>query len=121
MGGTEKRVAAPFPLLAPLFVAGTQLRAVQGRAEAKMDDDEIIAALRACRPRTPVKIAETLDKLYDGGLSQGSMIMFFKRAFPGIPLRLLLDEASSWSRLTSGDLSDDGFNELLKEWIDDGS
>ena len=85
-----------------------------------MNDEEILAALRASRPRSAVELAELLDRLTHGGLSQGSMITYFQRAFPDIPLRVLLD-AGAWRRLSGGGLSDEGFNELLRKWIEGGS
>jgi hypothetical protein len=36
------------------------------------------------------------------------MITYFKRAFPDIPLRTLLDGGGGWSRVGSGALDDDG-------------
>lgn len=42
---------------------------------------------------------------------------YFKRAFPDIPLRALLD-AVAWNRLGRGTLSDEGLNELLRPWLD---
>jgi hypothetical protein len=85
-----------------------------------MNDDEIVAALRASRRRSAVEIAELLDGLTHGGLSQGSIVTYFKRAFPGIPLRVLL-EAGAWRRVSGGGLSDEGLNDLLREWLVDGS
>lgn len=81
-----------------------------------MNDEEIIAALRASRPRSAVELAELLDRLTNGGLSAGTMITFFKRAFPEIPLRVCL-EAAGWKRLGGKGLSDEEFNEFLGEWI----
>lgn len=85
-----------------------------------MTDDEIVAALRASGSVSAVELAELLDDLTNGGLSQGSIITYFKRAFPGIPLRVLLD-AGGWERISGGGLSDAGFNDLLSEWFEDES
>ena len=81
-----------------------------------MTDEEILAAMRACEPRSAVRVAELLDQLYDGGLCESSMVFFFHRAFPDIPFSVLM-KAREWERITNCDLSDDGFNELLREWI----
>ncbi|WNG53419.1 hypothetical protein F0U59_00440 [Archangium gephyra] len=85
---------------------------------APMTDEEILAALRAERGRlTPVELAERLDQLISGKLSQGYIVMFFKRAFPEIPLRVLL-EAGAWARVCGGEgESDAEFNERLRPWL----
>jgi len=82
-----------------------------------MNEEKIVAALRANRRRSAVELADLLDQLTHGGLSQGSMITYFQRAFPDIPLRVLLD-AGAWKRLSDGGLSDEQFNELLRKWIE---
>jgi hypothetical protein len=52
--------------------------------------DAVVAALRSEKGRlTPVELAELLDRLSDGGLSQSMMVTCFKQAFPEIPLRVL--------------------------------
>lgn len=84
-----------------------------------MTDDEILTALRAKRGRAaPVELAELLDTLTGGRLSQTMLVSYFGRAFPDIPLRVLLD-AGGWTRLGDGrgDYSDDGFNDLLRPWL----
>jgi len=43
-------------------------------------------------------------------------VTYFKRAFPDIPLRILLD-AGGWSRVGGGTLSDADFNDLLRPWV----
>lgn len=83
-----------------------------------MTDDEIIIALRAERSRlTAVGLAELLDRLSEGNLSQSLLITVFHRAFPHIPLRVLLD-SGGWHRVSGGGLSDDEFNQLLNPWLD---
>jgi hypothetical protein len=57
-----------------------------------------------------------LDDLTGGRLSQSLMIMSFKRGFPVIPLKVLLD-AGGWSRVTGGGLSDEQFNQLVGPWL----
>lgn len=82
-----------------------------------MGDAEIIEKLRAERKgRTAVELANLLDELTNGGLSQGSMVTFFKRAYRDIPLGVLLD-AGGWMRVSGGGITDEGFNELLGEWL----
>jgi hypothetical protein len=65
---------------------------------------------------SPVELATLIDELTDGGLSQGTMIMRFKEAFPDIPLRVLLD-AGGWNRVSGGSLTDEEFNALLAPWL----
>lgn len=83
-----------------------------------MNDDEIIHMLRENAERlTPVELALTLDGVAPGGLTQGSFVMYFKRAFPWIPLGVLLD-ASAWGRLRGGlGFADAELNERLKTWL----
>ena len=84
-----------------------------------MNDEEILSALRSEQGRlNAVELAELLNTLTNGGLSQGAIITYFKRAFPGIPLRVLI-EAGGWKRVRSGGdgLSDDDFNGLLGPWL----
>lgn len=82
-----------------------------------MNDDDVVARLRSEADRlTAVQMAEFLGTLAPEGLSQGTVVMFFHRAFPMIPLRTLLD-ASGWSRVSGGDMSDDDFNRVLRPWI----
>jgi hypothetical protein len=82
-----------------------------------MNDDEVVATLRDAGSRLdPVSLADLLDRLTDGGLSQGSIVTYFKRAFPSIPLRILL-ESGGWHRVGGRTLSDEQFNEILRPWI----
>lgn len=82
-----------------------------------MNDDEIVTVLQQDGRRLePVAVAELLDRLTNGGLSQGAIVTYFKRAFPSIPLRVLL-EAGGWYRVGGHALSDEQFNELLRPWI----
>ncbi|MDC0747114.1 hypothetical protein [Polyangium mundeleinium] len=83
-----------------------------------MKDEEVIGALQARRGEFyPVELAEYLGELTNGGLSQSTMVTYFKRAFPEIPLRVLLD-AGGWQRLSNGGLTDRDFNALLQPWLD---
>jgi hypothetical protein len=55
-----------------------------------MNDDEIVAVLqRDGHQLESVAVAELLDRLTDGGLSQGTIVTYFKHAFPSMPLRSL--------------------------------
>jgi hypothetical protein len=79
-------------------------------------DDEIVAQLRAlARTSSPVSVASALHRILPEGLTQGSMITYFKRAFPQIPLRILLD-AGSWHRLGGGMITDEEFEAMLGPW-----
>ena len=81
-----------------------------------MNDDEIIELLRSSEGHTAVEIAELLDRLTAGGLSQATIVTYFKRAFPNVPLSILL-EAGGWSRVGGSTLDDSGFNDLLRPWV----
>jgi hypothetical protein len=82
-----------------------------------MSDEDVIAALQAQRASArAVQLAELLRQLTDRELTQSLIVFFFKRAFPDIPLRVLLD-AGAWTRVSNGELSDDGFNALLQPWL----
>ena len=62
------------------------------------EDGKVLDALRAAKGRlSPVRLVELLDELTRGELSQGAIVSYFKRAFPEIPLRALLD-AGAWHR-----------------------
>jgi hypothetical protein len=82
--------------------------------------DEIIETLRVEAGRlSPVELADLLERLTRQSLSQSVMITAFKRAFPSVPLRTLID-AAAWGRLNGGlvgSLTDDQFNELLDPWL----
>ena len=82
-----------------------------------MNDDEIVRRLQEAGPQLePSALAELLHRLTDGGLSQGTIVTYFKRAFPAIPLRVLL-EVGAWHRVGGGELSDEQFNEMLRPWL----
>lgn len=82
-----------------------------------MNDEEILAALRSGRGKlTPVELAELLTRLTGRPISDRSIAFYFGRAFPEIPVNVLLD-SGLWTRLGRGSLSDDGFNELMHPWL----
>jgi hypothetical protein len=82
-----------------------------------MSDFEIITRLQErTSDLTPVELADLLNTLTEGALSQGTLITYFKRAFPNIPLRALLD-AAGWERLGGSEFDDQQFNDLMKPWI----
>lgn len=82
-----------------------------------MTDDEIVDLLRASAPhRSALELAQLLDELTGGGLSQGSLVTYFKRAFPRIPLRVLLD-LGGWERIGGGTMTDAEFERLLAPWL----
>jgi hypothetical protein len=78
----------------------------------------VIAALRSeKRKLTPVELAELLGRLTGRRVSDRSIVFYFARAFPEIPLAVLR-ESALWTRVDDrGDLSDEGFNELLHPWL----
>lgn len=82
-----------------------------------MNDDEIIDALRAAHPaRRPHELAILLGELRAEPVSQGSVATYFKRAFPSIPLRVLL-EAGAWHRVSAGHMSDADFDALIGPFL----
>lgn len=82
-----------------------------------MNDDEVISALRAAAgQKTACQMAELLGTWLDGGLTQGAIVTYFKRAFPAIPLRVLL-QAEVWTRVNAGGMTDAEFDALLGPWL----
>lgn len=85
-----------------------------------MNDEEVIAALRKARGAcSPVELAAMIGDLSKSGLSHGSFVTYLGRAFPEIPLRVLLD-LGMWHRLTDGPLSDAEVNAALEPWLGPG-
>lgn len=85
--------------------------------EKTFDRDEIISALQAARGHySAVELAELLSHLMGSALCQSILITYFKRAFPQIPLRVLL-QAGGWNRVSGGGVSDEQFNEMLYPWL----
>ncbi|RKH01826.1 hypothetical protein [Corallococcus carmarthensis] len=85
-----------------------------------MSDEEILSALREKEKLlTPVELAELLGGMLEGGVSHSAIVFYFKRAFPSIPLRTLL-ESGLWWRVSKGNLSDQEFNEFLMPWVGRG-
>jgi hypothetical protein len=81
-----------------------------------MTDAAILKKLREeALQRPPAEIAELLGELTTGRLTHSVVISYFKRAFPEIPLRTLID-AGEWSRV-GGNMNDQGFNDLLRPWL----
>jgi hypothetical protein len=81
-----------------------------------MTDDELIETLKEAAPfESAVDAAELLARIR-GSHSQSALAMYFKRAFPAIPLRVLL-EAGAWHRVSNGRMTDDEFNNLLGPWL----
>jgi hypothetical protein len=81
-----------------------------------MDDQQIIERLRALRSTSSaVQLAEELACLL-GSWSDAALVMFFARAFPDIPLKVLRD-AGGWERVSGGRLTDGEFEELLGPWL----
>jgi hypothetical protein len=79
-------------------------------------DDGVVSTLRAESVRlSPSEVARMLDHLVPEGLRQDTLVFYFKRAFPDIPLKALLD-AQAWSTVGPGPLSDQQLDELLFPW-----
>jgi hypothetical protein len=57
-----------------------------------------------------------LGDLRDEPVSQGAIVTYFKRAFPAVPLRALL-EAGAWHRVSGGGLTDDELDALLRPFM----
>ncbi len=82
-----------------------------------MNDDEIIRALRdANRTCSPHELAILLGELRAEPISQGAIVTFFKRAFPVVPLRTLLD-VGAWHRASGGAMTDEEFDALLSPYL----
>ncbi|NNC16442.1 hypothetical protein HJC22_11990 [Corallococcus exiguus] len=85
-----------------------------------MLDEDVLNVLRAKeRLLTPVELAELLGGILEGGISHSAIVFYFKRAFPPIPLRVLL-ESGLWWRVGKGGMSDQEFNEHLSPWVGQG-
>ena len=82
-----------------------------------MIDEATVAALRdAGRHGTPGEAARVLDGLLPDGIGQDALTFYFKRAFPQIPLKILID-AQLWSGVVSaGPITDTEFDEMLQPW-----
>lgn len=82
-----------------------------------MNDEEVVERVRReGQDGSAIEVAELLGRLIPGGLTQGSLVTYFKRAFPAIPLRVL-SEASGWHRVSGGGIGDAQFEERLRAWI----
>ncbi|NNB96353.1 hypothetical protein HI113_20890 [Corallococcus exiguus] len=85
-----------------------------------MRDEDVLNVLRAKEKLlTPVELAELLGGMLENGISHSVIVFYFKRAFPSIPLRALL-ESGLWWRVGKGGMSDQEFNEHLKPWVGRG-
>lgn len=81
-----------------------------------LPDGAVVEGLRALgRTRRAVEVADALGRLRGGALEQFTFMLFFKRAFPAIPLRTLI-EAGAWTRFRGG-LTDEGFDAMLSAWL----
>lgn len=81
-----------------------------------MRDEEVVLKLRASAQRPPHEIAQVLEDLLKAPIGQGSLVTFFKRAFPSIPLGVLL-RAGEWRRVSAGGLTDEQFDALLQPYL----
>lgn len=83
-----------------------------------MTDDEVIRALqaKAAEGNSPLQVAMLLGEITGGQLSQSTLVTFFKRAFPALPLRVLLD-AGAWHKVSGGGMSDEEFEKLLGPYL----
>ncbi|NVB36394.1 hypothetical protein G6O69_01030 [Pseudenhygromyxa sp. WMMC2535] len=71
-------------------------------------------ALRTGDP--PHSLANKLADMLGVELTQKVVVAGFKRAFPSLPLPVLL-EAGGWHRVSDGDMPDSEFDALLGELI----
>lgn len=84
---------------------------------SRMTDEAIVEELRVLRPSaSALSLALALRRLRDGELTHGAIVTFFKRAFPEVPLRVLLD-VGAWHRVGHGQMSDEEFDLLLAPWL----
>jgi len=82
-----------------------------------VNDDEILEIIRReSHIRPPREVAGLLEGLAAGGLTQSSLVSYFTRAFPAMPLGVVLN-ASGWRRVSRGGRSDDDFDALLQPWF----
>lgn len=82
-----------------------------------MDHQEVLDQLSAAADcRNAVELADHLEYLLGRPVDQGDLIMCFKRAVPGIPLRALID-AGAWHRVSGGGMTDAELNDHLSEWL----
>lgn len=82
-----------------------------------MSDDVLTRALQDSRGRLTATEMVRLLVAHTGKLpTQFSLIVYFKRAFPAIPLSVLQD-AGFWRGLGIGETSDEAFDALLRPWI----
>ena len=84
-----------------------------------MKDTEIIERMRiASANHTPTEIVGILDDCLTSGITDVNFIFYFKRAFPGIPIPILVRFCLSKSVVgIEGDFEIEEFNESLVEWI----
>jgi hypothetical protein len=64
---------------------------------------------------TATVVAAELANLAPDGLTQSTLIFYFKRAFPSIPLRVMI-AAGNWRQIGGG-MSDEEFDEMLRPWL----
>ena len=78
-----------------------------------ISDEEVLVAIREqASVLSPVELTELVSRLQQKEFSQSTLVFFFKRAFPKIPLRTLI-EAGAWHRVSGGKMTDVEFNHLL--------
>jgi hypothetical protein len=79
-------------------------------------DETAVAALRAvAQHKSPTDTARMLETLVPEGLTQSKMTFYLKRAFPEIPLKVIID-AQLWERVGPGSITDAEFDEMLRPW-----
>jgi hypothetical protein len=82
-----------------------------------MNGIEMIHAVRNARvQKSPVELAELMGELLGRPITQGVLIVNFFKAFPHIPLGVLL-QAGAWHRVSAGAMTDDEFNLLLELFL----
>jgi hypothetical protein len=78
--------------------------------------DQVTQHLRNAKRQSPVELALLLGDLLGRPIDQFGMTVFFKRAFPAVPLGILI-QAQQWQRFSNGKMTDDEFNLLLGPYL----
>lgn len=78
-----------------------------------VSDEQVLAVIREqASSLSPGELTELCSRLRQQPFTQSTLVFFFKRAFPNIPLRTLI-EAGAWHRVSDGGMTDAEFDALL--------